>query len=428
LSEKFKDTPSAKEVKNMYKALYLFKGLLSEEEKKELEKLKPEIQDIINTIDKYNEIFSDNFWIAHESISLDVMKKAIEIKETKDINTAEDYISKHYEELFEKLHDIVLNTKHFNIRKKLFIKAYEDYLNQRYYASIPIFLMLTDGIVSDLKGTGLAAQNTDYNVWDSISGLDTGMKKVAQIYNRMRTKTNDDPIYLPYRNGILHGKDLNYANYFVATKCLALVLYIFDWIREVENEPLKKEKYKMRQEKYKNMTSGDLFKMIKEHKEKQDKHEKLIEEWEKERRTNLKINEPNIELLEENTPEYNVVNFFEYISENNYGCPVKFLPAIIKDDQSKGKLAGNLNNWFEDFNNIRILKLKVDDVGAARSIVNILLYYEYQQHEYHYQKDLLVNYEVEGVPDNRLVGNGSWVIMQLGGLALEMKNKGTKIE
>ncbi|MFW3504862.1 hypothetical protein ACN68I_03435 [Aerococcus viridans] len=425
--DKFQDTPSVKETEELFKGLYLFKGLLSKEEQQEYKELEPQFQEIVNTIDIYNDTFSEQFWIAHESISLDTMKEAIEINRIEGMNVAEEYLSRYYRELFDKRHKMIVKTRYFRMRKELLTKAYIDYQDRRFYSSIPLYLMLSDGIVSDLKGTGLAAGKTDYDVWDSISGLDSGMKKIAQIYNSMRTKTNDEPIYLPYRNGILHGRDLNYDNNLLATKCLALILYLHDWIRQVEDEDYRKGKFDQAKIKSEELTMSNLIQMVTEHNFKMKNHDVLTKKWEKGRRSNFIINNTALENLEENTPEHAITEFIKYISEKNFGAPTKFLPSIVKKDSSKGKLAGYLREWFEEIRNIQILRMVINDIGSAKSDIEVIIKYEYNKIVYQYEEKLTVIYEINGVPDNRLVEGGQWVIMHLGGLSTKMKLQGIKI-
>lgn len=427
LVDKFRNTPSVKETEELFRGLYLFKGLLSKEEQQEYKELEPQFQDMVNTIDIYNDTFSEQFWIAHESISLDTMKEAIEINRIEDINVAEEYLSRYYRELFDKRHKMIFKTRYFHMRKELLTKAYIDYQNRRFYSSIPLFLMISDGIVSDLKGTGLAAGKTDYDVWDSISGLDSGMKKVAQIYNSMRTKTNDDPIYLPYRNGILHGRDLNYDNNLLATKCLALILYLHDWIRQVEDEDYRKDKFNQTKINSEELTMSNLIQMVTEHKSNMKNHDVLTKKWEKGRRSNFIINNTALENIKENTPEHAITEFIKYISEKNFGTPTKFLPSIVKKDSSKGKLAGYLREWFEGIRNIQILRMVINDIGSAKSDIEVIMKYEYNEIEYHYEEKITVIYEINGAPENRLIEGGQWVIMHLGGLSTKMKLQGIKI-
>ena len=56
-------------------------------------------------------------------------------------------------------------------------------------------------------------------------------------------KTNYEEIKFPYRNGILHGRDLNFANKYVSCKSLVLLLALDNWILDKESEKIRKEKY-----------------------------------------------------------------------------------------------------------------------------------------------------------------------------------------
>lgn len=45
---------------------------------------------------------------------------------------------------------------------------------------------------------------------------------------------------MPYRNGILHGRDLNYANEYVSCKLLALMFAVADWMKMKNSEEQRK--------------------------------------------------------------------------------------------------------------------------------------------------------------------------------------------
>ena len=73
--------------------------------------------------------------------------------------------------------------------------------------------------------------------WDCLVGCTEGLTKIKLNFNQNRLKTNSDPIYIPYRNGILHGRDINYGNEYVSCKCIALMFAIADWmIRKTARE------------------------------------------------------------------------------------------------------------------------------------------------------------------------------------------------
>src|SRR5699024_8319480 len=140
------------------------------------------------------------------------------------------------------------------------------------------------------------------------------------------------------------------------------------------------------------LTMGSLIKKVTDHRFKMNDDKNLTKKWQKERRKDLIIDNPTTENLKENTPEYIIISFFKYINEENFGTPVNFLPEILKKDNTKGKLAGNVKEWFEGIYNIKIQRIKINDIGSARSDIEVLSNYEYDQIEYQYEEKLTVIY------------------------------------
>lgn len=106
--------------------------------------------------------------------------------------------------------------------------------------------MLVDGIVSDVsKHVGLFAERTDVTVDDSIAAHPSGLFAVIGVLAKSRTVTNEEPISIPYRHGILHGRELAYDNKTSAAKCWSLVFAIRDWAKSFEEakqrEPINSE-------------------------------------------------------------------------------------------------------------------------------------------------------------------------------------------
>lgn len=95
----------------------------------------------------------------------------------------------------------------------------------RYHACVPLLLSLLDGVVDDTSGrVGFFAKGSDLVVRDSIAAHETGLTVLAEIMTKTRRKTNENPCSIPYRNGILHGKELAFDNKIVAAKCWAAFL------------------------------------------------------------------------------------------------------------------------------------------------------------------------------------------------------------
>ena len=96
---------------------------------------------------------------------------------------------------------------------------------------IPLALLIIDGAVNDYtKSKGFFAEGTEVDAWDCLVGCDDALAKVQGIFRKGRPKTNSEPITMPYRNGILHGRDVNFANERVACKRLMLMFAIAEWM------------------------------------------------------------------------------------------------------------------------------------------------------------------------------------------------------
>ena len=114
-------------------------------------------------------------------------------------------------------------------RNKLIELAHVDYEKGRYYSCIPLLLMIADGVICYVAQKSFSASDVEIRAWDCFAGHSGGLDKIRKIFTKTRRKTTDNIILIPYRNGILHGRDLNYANRMVAAKCWAFLFAIRDW-------------------------------------------------------------------------------------------------------------------------------------------------------------------------------------------------------
>ncbi|MBS4067633.1 MAG: hypothetical protein KGZ62_03420 [Sulfurimonas sp.] len=234
----------------------------------EQKKLKQEYKDFLMLPDKFNDYFSQNCWIAHYYFDDNIMREAINIYEkNKIMQDSEKYLTDIYDEIFlnnliaqitcfknchlENLPNIgTLFIKYFLDRIEIIEIAKQDYLNEKYYSSIPLLLSVIDGITNDIDHAfGFFTSNVDLILEDSIVGHESGLQTIQKIVNQSRKVTNKEPVTIPYRNGILHGRDINYSSKIVAAKCWHILFALRDWAKDnnrenftVENrEPITKE-------------------------------------------------------------------------------------------------------------------------------------------------------------------------------------------
>ncbi len=179
-----------------------------------------QFEELSKSPDIFNHYFSERGWIAHESGNHDLIMECIKLAEEDNIKSAEDKLADYYtSENIQWLVSLIYGTPEFRKRNELINAAFEDTKANRFYSAIPLLLMIIDGTVNDIsKSKGFFAENTDLTAWDSIAAHSSGLSKLRDILNVTRKATTTEEIFFPYRNGILHGRDLSYANKYVAGK------------------------------------------------------------------------------------------------------------------------------------------------------------------------------------------------------------------
>ncbi|NOQ31561.1 MAG: hypothetical protein GQ570_10615 [Helicobacteraceae bacterium] len=243
--------------------IYKYKQQLLELEKisniklnKEQKKIKEDLKKVLMLPDKFNKYFSSNCWIAYDGFVPDILEKAITIyEENKNIYYVDKYLSSIYNQNFidsfinelipfknlylDNLPNIgILFIRYFLDRLELIQIAKEDYLNERYASSVPLLLTIIDGITNDIDHEyGFFNSNINLILKDSIVGHKSGLQSIKDIIIQSRKQTNKEPLTIPFRNGILHGRDINFDNKIVASKCWHILFALKDWAKQ-NTEPL----------------------------------------------------------------------------------------------------------------------------------------------------------------------------------------------
>lgn len=339
--KKISDNPSNKKLKENIEGMKSILGISSLMGVQPTSKTLELLEDIENQKqilflpDEFNRLFSDMGWFAYETMSATVIEKAIANMNTSGEEAAKSIIIEYYNKETLRFHIKRMNVhESFKIRMDLIYKAFEDYEAERYYSCIPLLLMICDGIVNDVtKSKGLAADATNMEVWDCVAGHSSSLEKAKTIFVKGRNKTTTDKITLPYRNGILHGRDLNYANKELATKCWNMLFAIRDWTKSYISENDRKTEFEKKQ-KDNEKPLVEIINGYYEHKEKMTQVQQYLDSWKKRDLTPI-IDFPESGKSEEylgDTPEKAVVKFIEYLQSKNYGYMSKMMNSRNKKD------------------------------------------------------------------------------------------------
>ena len=192
----------------------------------------------------FNSIFSSYGWIATDDMSVPLMEKAISIAQNGNIDKAEDYIcdsltDEYFENNLNRMHAIWV----FKERTDLIKLAFIDHTEERYHSSVPVILSQIDGLMYDIANQSFYEQGKKldkFKIKSQITGLQNELDCIAKKMNISRSRTNCSPLSFPYRNGILHGRDIAYNNQLVSSKCFFNLFALRPWALFIQQNELKK--------------------------------------------------------------------------------------------------------------------------------------------------------------------------------------------
>lgn len=352
----------------LYRAFPLARRLFPNMEQafNEFKKIKKQAE-VLKVPDRFNERFASLGWIAYESMNMEVMQEAIKVYDSEGKDAAEQFLAESYDaDCIEWGIRWFNGNKEFRRRMRLAELAREDYLAGRYHACVPLLLSMLDGLVNDVsKHVGFFAESTDVTAWDCIAAHESGLQALSSLMTKGRNKTNEDPISIPFRHGILHGRELAFDNKLVAAKVWAALFAARDWAVAVADG---KKKPKPKEEK----SWSEIFAQLSENK----RQKKLLEEWRPRNNDEIPylphVGDPSH--LPLGTPERAVAEFIENWIANRYGLIAKSL--LYFTDDSLGKKSGRAKENFGRHIPTSYKVISIEDQAAAVSHVKVELVFE----------------------------------------------------
>ena len=245
-----RDNPSFKSLDNMMKAmktlaklrpvLRLF-GKSGRRMANALDKvpgLAEQTEALLSLPDRFSRILGPRGWIAHEDIHFETMRMATEIAEAGRVDEAEAILTAHYgaDTIRTWLRFFLTSVRAYHPRHELMLAAAKDHEEGRFHASVPVVLAQMDGLVLDLANLQFFRRGgrAHLEAADSMAGHPRGLGALAALMGQPRSSTRTTVIDLPYRHGILHGRDLGYANETTSAKAFAAFLALRAWAMKVE--------------------------------------------------------------------------------------------------------------------------------------------------------------------------------------------------
>ena len=219
------------------------RGRLLAETLSDAPRLAAEALELITLPARFNAVLGRRGWIAYERLNEKVLKRATELAEAGELDAAEEVLVNAMDEKTVRQQLVwMLHINAFKPRRHLLWLAVDDYAAGRYHACVPVVLAQLDGFVADVAGSPLFERTKQILkkliAFDSISAAEGGLPALTQLLAESRRTTTTQELDVPYRHGILHGRDLGYANKKVAAKCWAALFSTGDWAGKFERGQL----------------------------------------------------------------------------------------------------------------------------------------------------------------------------------------------
>ncbi|MBC8552600.1 MAG: hypothetical protein H8D23_23470 [Candidatus Brocadiales bacterium] len=379
-------------------SMFGLKNKRIDEAKKQFDQLSKEIEKHSSYTIKFNRIFSEDGWIVHDSIDYNLIRSTVDTFEKEGKGEARKLLLEHFKpENIEKFLFRFRFCDEFKDRYKFIEYAFEDYKQKRYYAVIPLLLMVIDGAVNDNLQKGFHAQNIDLTVWDSITSIDGGIDSIKQIFQKSRTKTITEPITLPYRHGILHGRDLGYDNYEVAAKAWNFLFIVRDWINAKRTEQSRKNVF------IKETTIPSIKESLKSLANTQ-KIKERITEWKPrhiEEEYIGSINNGNP--INPSLPEYTAIEYCNLWCKKNYGYMSNLYALSWKPEPKELR---ELYGWL-DIASYELISI----TDEASAISEIIVKIELRNGTFKVCKLRIIYEDSKGDPLPRNIEGGNWKVV-----------------
>ena len=206
---------------------------------KKVQELAPRVSRLTREPDRFNRVFRARGWIAFGWMSTDVMRGALDFADKEMWDEADQALAEYFDRgTIELGLGRLWGVTAIHKRARLLRLALEDHCSGRFHASIPVLLAQIDGIVHDVaRKTFYAskAEGPDHLVAeDSIAGHPEGLQALAILMSSRRSQTTDTLLDIPFRHGVLHGRDLAYDSHKTSSKCFAVILALGEWAQCVE--------------------------------------------------------------------------------------------------------------------------------------------------------------------------------------------------
>ena len=336
----------------------------------ELQDLKCGYESLVKLPAVFHDAFSERGWLISESTNSETGRAALVAHRKGHSDDAENLLAADYEG--DRLDFVVMRLcylKAFRVRRAQLDEASVLTREGRYLAAIPLLLIVADGVGTDAFGKSIFAKGTDLTELHALAGHPEGLPRLIQNMCEARRKTNIGDLTFPYRNGILHGRELGYGNRLIAAKCWSLLTNIADVIKA-------REEAQTREPERERSFREALARSVEVQKQK-----RRIDEWVPrpviEKR--ICISTETRSSMNEDEPEAAMVEFLQAWKRGNYGRMSQM--TLSFDKTSVNQRAGQIRGLMDGLKLINATITRVEDKAPAGAEITVDLAFRVHSQE-----------------------------------------------
>jgi hypothetical protein len=201
-------------------------------------------REMVTVPDRFNAAFLIGGWISSEVLKFDAMEEAVLLAESGDVDRGDALlVDAHDSDWLLFVLQRLRAVRAFLPRRRILERALEDHRAERYHASVPVVLAQIDGLVFDVAQASFYDSRRADRLYaaNTLAGHPDGLTALSKVMGKSRSRTTTSILSLPYRHGILHGRDLGYATKDLSTKAFCALGALREWALPVERGTAKLE-------------------------------------------------------------------------------------------------------------------------------------------------------------------------------------------
>ena len=194
--------------------------------------------DYVEVCERFNDKFAAQGWIATESFSIDIMRRALELHDKQRYDEAEEVILEWFSPSTIQLLAIGRCGYYGDHTSRIaqLDEALKLTQEERYYSAVPLILIASEGFANDVLNEELFSKEAELSAFDTFVGHSSALPTLVRQLTKRVTRTSEDTANIPERHGILHGKTLGYATRSNCMKAWSLFIALTDLHIERLNE------------------------------------------------------------------------------------------------------------------------------------------------------------------------------------------------